>query len=420
MDYPISYTMPLPKISSTWVSLMFDVLSPLPADPILALMQQCNADNNPNKVDLGAGVYKDEVGHTPIMAAVQAAQALWQEQETSKVYVGPAGCVGFNDAVMKLLLGEEHAAIAEQRVVSLQTPGGCGALNVAGHLIARCYSASQQGRVWVSTPTWANHIPLLSGCGLELKEYTYYNSETHQIDFEGMLASLSELAPGDAVLLHGCCHNPSGADLSQDQWRAIADLLNNKGAIPFVDVAYQGLGDGLAEDAWGLRLLVEQCPEVVIASSCSKNFGLYRERVGAVLVSAKNAEQAQLSRGQLLTIARGIYSMPPNYGAALVDLILNNEQLTQQWQTELTTMRERIANLRTAFVQKLNAAGASNRFDYIEKEKGMFSFLGISAEQVQQLKDRHSIYMVNSSRMNVAGLSDANMDYVVNAVMQTL
>lgn len=400
---------------------MFDVLQSLPADPILNLVVECNADTNPNKVDLGAGVYKDESGNTPIMAAVQAAQTQLQQQETTKTYVGPAGLEGFNQSIMDLLLGASHTAVIDDRVISVQTPGGCGALNVAGHLIHRCNTErGVQGRVWVSTPTWANHIPLLASCGLELQEYAYYNSLTHSIDFDAMLTSLSAITAGDVVLLHGCCHNPSGADLTQAQWIAIAQLLNEKGAIPFVDVAYQGLGDSLEDDAWGLRYLAEHCPEMIIASSCSKNFGLYRERVGAVLVVANNKTAATISRGQLLSIARGIYSMPPNHGAALVDIILHDATLTQQWHTELTDMRERIAHLRVSLVSKLQAAGAGSRFDYIQTEKGMFSFLGITAEQVQRLKQEHSIYMVNSSRISVAGLSSHNMDYVVASLMQTL
>lgn len=400
---------------------MFDVLHPLPADPILNLVVECNNDNNPNKVDLGAGVYKDEQGHTPIMAAVQAAQTQLQHQETSKTYVGPAGLEGFNQSMVSLLLGVAHPAVSDSRVVSVQTPGGCGALNIAGHLIHRCHSEQGvQGTVWVSTPTWANHIPLLASCGLSLQEYAYYDTNTHNINFEAMLESLSGLAAGDVVLLHGCCHNPSGADLTQAQWISIAQLLNDKGAIPFVDVAYQGLGDSLDEDAWGLRYLAEHCPEMIIVSSCSKNFGLYRERVGAVLVIAKDRQQAEISRGQLLSIARGIYSMPPNHGAALVDIIVNDALLRQQWETELTDMRERIIQLRIQLVSKLQAAGAGSRFDYIQAEKGMFSFLGITPEQVQRLKQEHSIYMVNSSRISVAGLSSQNMDYVVASLMQTL
>jgi aspartate aminotransferase len=398
---------------------MFDVLKSLPADPILNLVVECNADENPNKVDLGAGVYKDESGHTPIMAAVQAAQTRLQQEETSKTYVSPAGLAGFNQGMINLLLGESHPAIRDQRVMGVQAPGGCGALNLAGHLIKRCHQDGQpSAKVWISTPTWANHIPLLSSCGLQLREYPYYDGETHGIDFDAMIEGLQQVTAGDVVLLHGCCHNPSGADLTQEQWRTVAALLNEKGAMPFVDIAYQGLGDGLEQDAWGMRYLAEHCPEMIIASSGSKNFGLYRERVGEVVVIAKNTTAAHISHGQLLSIARGIYSMPPNHGAALVDIILHDTKLNQQWQTELTTMRERIASLRVNLVSQLQAAGAGSRFDYIQHEKGMFSFLGINPEQVLVLKEQHSIYMVNSSRISVAGLSDSNMGYVVGALMK--
>ncbi len=401
---------------------MFSTLKPLPADPILNLVLECNQDNNPNKVDLGAGVYKDETGITPIMQAVLNAQSQWQGQESTKTYITPAGLEGFNEGISQLLLGANHPALRDQRVISVQTPGGCGALNVAGHLIKRCHAETNElsAAVWVSTPTWANHIPLLGGCGLTLKEYAYYDYEKHTLDFDAMINSLAEVAAGDVVLLHGCCHNPSGADLSKEQWRVVAELLNEKGAIPFVDIAYQGLGDGLDEDAYGLRYVAEHCPEVIIASSCSKNFGLYRERVGAVLVVANTASEAVVSRAQLLSIARGIYSMPPSHGAAIVDLILNNDELHQQWKDELDTMRQRIAQLRDLFVKRLSEAGAGSRFDYIRHEKGMFSFLGISSVQVEQLKKESSIYMVNSSRINVAGLSDKNIDYIVHCLMKCL
>lgn len=400
---------------------MFNTLSPLPADPILNLVVECNQDGNPNKVDLGAGVYKNEQGHTPIMSAVQAAQLRLLEEETTKTYVSPAGLADFNEAMVELLLGASHPAARDGRVVGVQAPGGCGALNIAGHLIQRCnQQRSKPSTVWISTPTWANHIPLLSSCGLPLQEYPYYDGEKHSINFDGMMAGLSEITAGDVVLLHGCCHNPSGADLNREQWQIVAKFLNDKGAVPFVDVAYQGLGDGLDDDAWGMRYLAEHCPEMIIASSCSKNFGLYRERVGVVVVIADNAAAADTSKGQLLSIARGIYSMPPNYGAALVNIILSNDPLKQQWQTELTQMRERISGLRISLVEQLQSAGAGSRFDYIQHEKGMFSFLGISPEQVQQLKQQYSVYMVNSSRISVAGLSDKNMPYVVDSLLSVL
>ncbi len=396
---------------------MFEQLPALAADPILGLVAAYNADSNPEKVDLGAGVYKDENGHTPIMAAVSIAQARWADQEMTKVYSAPEGSEGFNQGMQRLLLGKDHSALRDKRVSSVQTPGGCGALRVAAGMLNRCRNGV---KVWVSTPTWANHIPLLGSAGLSLHEYPYYDYQQHGIDFDGMMTALAKVDAGDLVLLHGCCHNPSGADLTREQWHAVADLLLEKGATPFVDMAYQGLGDGLDEDAYGLRYLAEKCPEVIIASSCSKNFGLYRERVGAIVVVAKDSQTADVCRGQLLNVAREIYSMPPSHGAALVDLILNDLSLTQQWQQELTDVRERIANLREEFVQQLVAAGAGDRFNYIKDEKGMFSFLGISQEQVARLKQENSIYMVGSSRINIAGLNKKNINYVVDSLLAVL
>lgn len=403
---------------------MFEKLPALSSDPILGLVAAFNADTNERKVDLGAGVYKDEKGHTPIMTAVTQAQSLWAEQEATKVYAPPAGFAGFNEGMMNLLFGKDHPAVRDGRVVSVQTPGGCGALRIAAGMLSRCQERSginsrENITVWVSTPTWANHIPLLGSAGLTLKEYPYYDYDNHGIDFDAMMAELANVKSGDLVLLHGCCHNPSGADLTQDQWRTLTQLLVEKGATPFIDIAYQGLGDGLDEDAYGLRYVAEHCPEVIVASSCSKNFGLYRERVGAVIVVANAPSVAEVCRGQLLNVAREIYSMPPSHGAALVDLILHNDALTQQWENELKEVRERIANLRQAFVAKLVAAGTGDRFDYIQNEKGMFSFLGITQEQVKRLKE-DSIYMVGSSRINIAGLNHNNMDYVVESLLKVL
>lgn len=403
---------------------MFEQLPALSADPILGLVAAFNADTNERKVDLGAGVYKDENGHTPIMAAVAQAQSLWAEQEATKVYAPPAGFAGFNEGMMNLLLGKDHPAVRDGRVVSVQTPGGCGALRIAAGMLSRCRERSginsrDDITVWVSTPTWANHIPLLGSAGLTLKEYPYYDYDNHGIDFDAMMTELANVKAGDLVLLHGCCHNPSGADLTQEQWRTLTALLVEKGATPFIDIAYQGLGDGLDEDAYGLRYVAEHCSEVIVASSCSKNFGLYRERVGAVMVVANAPSVAEVCRGQLLNVAREIYSMPPSHGAALVDLILHNDALTQQWENELKEVRERIANLRQTFVTKLAAAGTGDRFDYIQNEKGMFSFLGITQEQVKRLKE-DSIYMVGSSRINIAGLNHNNMDYVVESLLKVL
>ncbi len=396
---------------------MFETLPALAPDPILGLTLAYQQDTNPHRVDLGAGVYKNAQGHTPIMQAVQQAQHLWLQQEQTKAYVAPVGFSGFNRAMQRLLLGEEHPVVREQRVSSVQTPGGCGALRLAAGLLMRCQS---QVRVWVSTPTWANHVPLLGSAGIELLEYPYYDADHHQLDFDAMMAALAQVTAGDLVLLHGCCHNPSGADLNREQWRAVTALLVDKGATPFIDMAYQGLGEGVQEDAWGLRYMAEHCPEMVIASSCSKNFGLYRERVGAVLIIAKRVDQACNSRDQLTNIAREIYSMPPSHGAALVDLICHSDTLLPLWQQELAQIRQRIVALREQFVNTLEKAGLGERFAHIQQQRGMFSFLGIDAAQVQRLQREFSIYMADSSRVNIAGLNSQNMAYITRALLQVI
>lgn len=396
---------------------MFDELPLLPPDPILGLSAAYKADSNPDKVDLSVGIYKNDQGDTPIMEAVKIAQEKWAATEPTKAYAPPAGFEGFNVAMQGLLLGNDSQALKDERAISVQTPGGCGALRVAAGMLMR---AQDKVKVWVSTPTWANHLPLLGSAGIDIAEYPYYDYDNHRIDFDAMMETLKSVQVGELVLLHGCCHNPSGADLSQDQWRAVTALLKEKGATPFIDVAYLGLGDGLDEDAWGLRHMVEQCPEVLIAASCSKNFGLYRERVGAVVVVARTKKTAAACRGQLVNIAREIYSMPPSHGAGLVDIIFHTPDLMQLWQKELGEARNRINDLRADFVSKLQGAGFADRFDYIQQEKGMFSFLGISKEQVAKLKNDYSIYMVGSSRINVAGLNADNMDYVVSALTDVI
>jgi aspartate aminotransferase len=396
---------------------MFEALPALPADPILGLMLAHKADPNPNKVDLGAGVYKNDQGHTPIMSAVLESQSIWAEQEDTKSYGPQAGFDGFNEGIKRLLLGDDNRLLNEGRVISVQAPGGSGALRIAAGMMLRC---QKDVKLWVSTPTWANHIPLLGGAGLELVEYPYYDRQLHAIDFDAMMDALSKVEPGDFILLHGCCHNPCGADLSKAQWQALAKLCQERGAIPFVDMAYQGLADGLDEDAWGLRHIAEHCPEMIIVASCSKNFGLYRERVGAALVVAKDQSTAEICKSQLMNIARELYSLPPTHGAAIVEIILNDPKLSQLWKDEVVQVRERINSMRALFVDCLQKAGAGDQFDYIKNEKGMFSFLGISPEQVKQLKDKNSIYMVGSSRINIAGLTQNNMQYVVDSLMSVL
>lgn len=397
---------------------MFDRLSMLPSDPILGLIGQYNADTNPHKIDLGVGVYRDAEGHTPILQTVKKAEStLWQTEQT-KAYIGPAGNQAFNDAVLALILGGDHSALVDHRAVAMQTPGGCGALRVAAELIV---AANSSAKIWVSDPTWGNHVPLLGDSGLQIDTYPYYDYDNHSVRFDDMIATLSESASaGDLVLVHACCHNPSGADLSAEQWQVLAKLCLDKGLIPFVDMAYQGFGDSLEEDAAGLRLMAETLPEVIFAYSCSKNFGLYRERIGAVGMIAANQNQAKVVSSQIMRIVRGIYSMPPSHGAAIVNTILQDDALRAEWVTELAQMRERIQSMRHLLLDTLTEAGSGSQFDFIVSEKGMFSFLGLSPRQVEALIKEHSVYMVDSSRINVAGLTPYNVGPLVAALTAVL
>ena len=396
---------------------MFQSIERRPPDPILGLTATFKKDTNPNKVDLGAGVYKNESGNTPIISAIKKAeQKLW-ETEDSKSYIAQAGPEGFNRHMASMVLGENSAAINDQRACSVLTPGGSGALRVIAEFVSANFPDT---RTWVSTPTWANHVPLLGSAGLNLVEYPYYNYDKHEIDIDQMMDTLKQATAGDLVLVHGCCHNPCGGDLSKEQWQAFAEAAEKQGFTPFVDLAYQGLGDGLEEDVYGVRLLTEKLPEVIIASSCSKNFGLYRERTGAVIMLGESADQISASASQLLSTARQIYSMPPSHGAAMVEMVLSEPELKQEWLLELTEMRERINGLRSQLVAKFKEIGVDQDFSFIEREKGMFSFLGLSPEQVQTLGDDYSIYMVKSSRINVAGISNSNIDYLAESIAKVL
>jgi len=395
---------------------MFDELPRLPADTILGLAAAARQDPNPDKVDLTLGIYMDEQGLCPVFEAVQKAQLELVEQEVSKGYLPPVGVDGFNLGMQRLVLGEDSAVLASGRVGSVQTPGGCGALRIGAELI---HAASSQSRVWVSDPTWPVHIPLLGSVGLEFASYRYYNPESHDVDFEAMVEDLKGARAGDVVLLHGCCHNPCGADLSLDQWEVIAQLCERQGLLPFVDVAYQGLGDGLDEDAAGLRLLVDRLPEVLIAASCSKNMGLYRERTGLVIFVGKASAHVAALESQALAAARRVYSMSPSHGAIIAGQLLNDSTLNVLWKTELVAMCERINGLRSALVDKLNNATGQD-FGFIQKEKGMFSFLDLTAEQAHRLRKEHSVYMLDSSRINVAGVNSSNIDYLTEAIAKVL
>ena len=395
---------------------MFENLEELHPDPILGLMAAHRNDVSLKKIDLGVGVYRDESGATPIMKSVIEAQKIRHETEQTKSYIGPPGTPEFNTLTRKLMFGNDNQAEKSNRIAGVQTPGGCGALRVAAELIKR---ARPKTTIWVSDPTWANHQPLLGNAGLNLKEYAYYQKSSRSLNTDGLLESLSNVPAGDAVLIHGCCHNPSGVDLEPQHWEAIADLAINQGFTPFIDLAYQGLGDSLDEDAIGVKILSERCPEVIVASSYSKNFGLYRERVGSLQIVSPNVAQTTIVQSQLGSVVRGIYSMPPAHGAAIVETILSDKTLKLQWVEELSTMRDRINLLRKELANRLTRE-IDQDFSFIEKQKGMFSFLGIDTNQVARLQKEFAIYMVDSSRINVAGVNSSNIDYFVESMTTIL
>ena len=395
---------------------MFQSLQALPADPILGLSAACRADSNPNKVDLTVGIYMDEQGVCPVFEAVQQAQREIAAEELTKAYLPPAGDDAFNAGLQRLVLGADSAVLAEQRVTSIQTPGGCGALRIGAELI---HAASPTSKVWVSDPTWPVHLPLLGSVGLEFASYRYYEPATHGVNFDGMVEDLRRARAGDIVLLHGCCHNPCGADLSPEQWDTVTQMAQAQGFVPFIDLAYQGLGDGLDEDAAGVRMMVSQLPEVLVAASCSKNLGLYRERTGAAIFICNDSAAADAVLSQAKSAARRVYSMPPAHGALLAGRVLNDDSLGAIWREELMAMCARIQGLRGKLRVALERQTGAD-FAFIEKEKGMFSFLGLAPAQAVRLREEFAVYLLDSSRINVAGINDRNVDYLADAVAKVL
>ncbi|RKF12796.1 aspartate/tyrosine/aromatic aminotransferase [Alginatibacterium sediminis] len=388
---------------------MFESLPVAKADPILSLTVAFRQDTRPNKVDLGIGVYRDALGKTPIMKSVSAAQEYLFAQQESKGYVGLAGNESFNIAMQTLLLNNTNAMA---RAATIQTPGASGGLRLLADLIKQ---AKPNATVWLSDPSYVNHHPIMEAAGLNVAYYPYFDAQTKQVKEQAMLECLAGLGSDDVVLLHGCCHNPTGADLSKQAWQQIAQLAPKCGFLPFIDIAYQGFGDGLDEDAYGLRLLSEVCDEMLITASCSKNFGLYRERTGMACVISPSIEQAQNAKANLMSLSRKTYTMPPDWGAACVAHILGTERLTANWREELDVMNQRILSLRTTLRDALNQATNSNRFDYIALHKGMFSVTGLTPKQIDCLRDDHAIYMVGDGRMNIAGLLEADVQQVVEA-----
>ncbi len=390
---------------------MFESMEAAPKDKILALMAQYREDPRTDKIDLGVGVYKDEEGNTAVMRAIRAAEKRLHDEQETKTYVGLQGDKVFCEEMGQLVLGD---AVPADRFRVCQAPGGSGALSILAMMLHR---AHPHATLWLSDPSWPNHIPLLTTAGLKTQSYPYYDAATGSLLFEEMVDTLSAAEKGDILLLHGCCHNPTGADMNLDQWRAIADLCVERQIVPFVDFAYLGFGGGLAEDTAGLRLIAGRVPEMVIAVSCSKNFAVYRERVGAAIVIARNAAEADTAFSHLLSVTRSVYSMPPDHGAAAVRMILTDPALRADWQHELEEMRLRMETLRGDFADALRRASNSDRFDFIADQKGMFSRLGLSPEQVDRLREEHGIYAIGDSRINIAGLPGDRLDDVARAIV---
>jgi len=391
---------------------MFELLSKPTQDPILSLGLAYQQDTREKKLDLGVGVYRDEQGRTPIMQAVSLAAQRIVDQQTTQGYLGLAGNAAYNQAMLDLLLTGTDGYL---RAIALQTPGASGALRLLAELIA---STRPNATVWLSDPSYVNHQPIMQAAGLKVRFYPYFDHASKQVNEQLMLEKISQLGPDDVVLLHGCCHNPTGADISLSAWQTITELALRNGFLPFIDLAYQGFGSGLDEDIQGLKLLADSVPELLIASSNSKNFGLYRERVGVAIVVGKTLQQAQNAQGKLFQIARQNYTMPPNWGAEIVAQILTDQRLYKQWQDELTGMNQRILSLRTALAKEFQVQSNSSQFDYLLKHQGMFSLTGLTTLQTESLREQHAIYIVEGGRINIAGLAQAAIPNLVNAFLQ--
>ncbi|MGY5450426.1 amino acid aminotransferase [Agarivorans sp. MS3-6] len=390
---------------------MFEAIDKAKDDPILSLGIAYQQDTRANKLDLGIGVYRNEQGNTPVMKAVSVAAQRLLCAQTTQAYLGLAGNIDYNQAMLDLLLMDSPA---HGRCIGIQTPGASGALRLLADLIA---SAKPNAKVWLSTPSYVNHQPIMQAAGLEVAFYPYFDPLTKQVDEAAMLAQISKLGPNDVLLLHGCCHNPTGADMSIEAWQQIAQLALNNGFLPFVDLAYQGFGEGIDQDIGGLRLLADSLPELLITCSNSKSFGLYRERTGIAIVIGQTLQHASNARGKLFELARRSYTMPPNWGAAIVAEILNDPLLKQQWQDELNAMSLRMRGLRQALAEEFRLQSNSDRFDYLTAHQGMFSLTGFSLAQTEQLREQYGIYIVGGGRINIAGLAKHAIPQLVNACL---
>jgi aromatic-amino-acid transaminase len=389
--------------------MLLDRLEDKPTDSLLALIALCNADPREEKIDVGVGVYRDAAGTTPILQCVKAAERILLETQETKAYLGSQGDARFTELIKPIVFGE--AAAGDNRIVGVQTPGGCGALRLGAELI---HAADSNARIFVGQPTWLNHTPLIGSAGVGMVDYPYYDRDSRTILFDRMVETLRGAKRGDLVLLHGCCHNPTGADLSLDQWREVAEIVSTRGLVPYVDLAYQGFGHGLEADAAGTRMVVEAAEQAIVAQSCDKNFGLYRERTGALFVKASSVEGAKVAFGNLLQLARTMWSMPPDHGAAIVRTVLDDTALRAQWNEELIGMCARIRTLRARL------AAFDPRLAYIDEQNGMFSMLPLSRDAVLELRQSHGIYMADSGRFNIVGLSDENVDRFAAAVVEKL
>jgi len=396
---------------------MFEHLNAVPPDPILGILAAYAADTNPRKIDLGIGVYRDETGNTPVLQSVVKAEKTLIATQTTKSYLGPRGVTGFNRAMGELIFGRDSDTIKQGRVRTIQTPGGTAALRVGADLIRHTRPASG---IWASDPTWANHLALFPAAGLPMDSYPYFDEINSDLRYDDMMRALKNRGPGDVVLFHACCHNPCGVSPDPAQWESITDLAAERGFTPMVDMAYMGFERGVEEDSLAVRLFSKKCPEVIVASSCSKNFAVYRERVGALSIVCENEQKAVDVESVIHSLTRKNYSMPPTHGPGIIDIILHSDELTELWLSEVSAMRNRINGLRKTLAEKISASGISKDFSFLERQSGMFSFLGLSVEQVGRLKNEFAIYTVNSARVNVASFNEGNMDYFIEALATVL
>ena len=396
---------------------MFETVDVAPPDPILGLTEAFRQDPNPNKINLGVGVYQDAAGKTPVLASVKEAEARLVESESSKAYLPINGDPTYGAKVRELLFGEGDSRVTAGRAVTAHTPGGTGALRVAADYL---HAQHPQTTIWMSTPTWANHPSIFAAAGVPTKSYAYFDAVANALDFDWMLEALQQIPARDAVLLHACCHNPSGVDPSVEQWKKIGEVMASRSLLPLVDFAYQGFADGLQADAAGLHALCGKVPEALICSSFSKNFGLYRERTGALTALAGSPDAVQAVLSHIKVCARRNYSNPPSHGGAIVKTILSDTALRSRWETEVQGMRDRINGMRRLMVDTLKAKGAPRDFGFITQQRGIFSFSGLNPEQVSILRANHSIYIVGSGRINVAGLTEQNIERFCEAVVSVL